>query len=75
MATPGFIYDTVGGGCLACLTDDGAVVDVTPEGRQVGTYDRKGNVYSLQGELLGHLSTAGNFDGGTPAAFRKLFGR
>jgi hypothetical protein len=56
MTTTGFIYDSADGRGLARVTDNGEVVDATTNGQQVETIDRNtGNVFSLQGKLLGHL--------------------
>lgn len=73
MTTTGFIYDTEDGTCLASIRDCREVFDATTDGQQVGTIDDKGNVYTLQGELIGHLRREGHFDdGSTPAVFKTL---
>jgi hypothetical protein len=72
LATTGFIYDTEDGTCLARVTDGGEVLDATTDGRQIGTIDHAGNVFDLNGAPVGHIRAAGQFDGDTPEAFRKL---
>lgn len=72
MATTGFIYDTEDGTCLARVTHGGEVLDATADGRQIGTVDHARNVFDLNGALVGHIRAEGQFDGGTPEAFRKL---
>ena len=72
MAITGYIYDTKGGTCLARIMNDTEVFDATMDGRQIGTV-RNGNVYDLNGGLVGHLRSDGTFDhASTSEAFRKL---
>jgi len=73
MTTTGFIYDTEDGACLAVIRDGKDVFDATGDAQRIGTIDDNGNVYSLHGELIGHLRAVGDSgDGSTPAALKTL---
>ncbi len=73
-ATIGFIYDRLDGTCLARIAEGGDVIDETvANGAKIAT--ARGNVlFSLSGELLGHLGHLGLFKGDSrdPEALRKL---
>jgi hypothetical protein len=51
-----FLYDPIKGNCVAWTLDG----DVFAESdRKIATTDREGNIYTLDGELIGHLEAAG----------------
>ena len=50
-----FLYDPIKGNCVAWMLDG----DVFAESdRKIATTDREGNIYTLDGELIGHLEGA-----------------
>jgi hypothetical protein len=67
-----FIYDDQGK-CIAWIID--GEVFTGEDKRKIATVDQRGSIYSLSGELVGHLQPAGvvRMDGNkTPEAFAKL---
>jgi hypothetical protein len=70
-----FIYDDQGK-CVAWILK--GEVFTGADKRKIASVDRNGDIYSLQGELVGHLQDAGlvREEGGdiTPEAFTNLLG-
>jgi hypothetical protein len=68
-----FIYDDQGK-CIAWIVK--GEVFTGADKRKIATVDRTGNIYSLQGEHVGHLQDAGvvrkDKEDKTPEAFTKL---
>lgn len=68
-----FIYDQETGKCIASI-EDGVVYRDDAEGEKIATV-RAGNVYNLQGELVGQLEgdhVTGMRTASMPKLFRKL---
>jgi hypothetical protein len=67
-----FLYDPNKGTCVAWILDG----DVFAESdRKIATTDREGNIYTLDGELIGHLEAAGvvpKEGASMPDAFAKI---
>ena len=67
-----FLYDPIKGNCVAWMLDG----DVFAESdRKIATTDREGNIYTLDGELIGHLEAAGvvpKEGASMPDAFAKI---
>jgi hypothetical protein len=72
-----FIYDDQGK-CIAWIISDDVFTGDNENRRKIATIDPRGNIFSLQGELVGRLQGAGlvRDQGGntTPEAFTKLIG-
>jgi len=67
-----FLYDPINGNCVAWILDGDVFAD---SDRKIATTDREGNIYTLDGELIGHLEAAGVVpkDGaGMPDTFAEL---
>jgi hypothetical protein len=70
-----FIYDQETGRCVARISENGDVFGDDPDGAKIATVCA-GNVYDLEGKLVGHLQ--GDYVGGglkMPAAFKKLLNK
>jgi hypothetical protein len=68
-----FIYDQETGKCIASI-EDGVVYRDDAEGEKIATV-RAGNVYDLQGELVGYLEgdhVTGFRAPSMPTSFKKL---
>lgn len=68
---PDFIYDD-NGDCVARIVNDEVLAEIG--GNRIATM-RDGNIYAMDGNLIGHLQPGGMVrgDGGaTPEAFSKL---
>jgi hypothetical protein len=63
-----FLYDPRSGRCVA-WTLEGDIFSA--EDRKIATSDEAGNVYALDGKLIGHLDRDGLI--ATPDAFAQLF--
>jgi hypothetical protein len=66
-----FLYDPVSGRCVA-WTLNGEIF--AQDDRKIATTDNAGNVYALDGKLVGHLEATGVVPTGksTPDAFAAL---
>ena len=68
-----FLYDPMTGRCVAWMLAGDVFAD---DDQKIATTDRRGNIYALNGELVGHLEAAGIVPterAGMPDAFAKLF--
>jgi len=66
-----FLYDPMTRRCVAWTLNGDVFAD---DDRKIATTDRTGNVYALDGELVGHLDATGVVpaETGVPNAFAKL---
>jgi hypothetical protein len=67
-----FLYHPTKGNCVAWILDGEVFAD---SDRKIATTDRDGNIYALDGALIGHLEAAGvvpKEGTGLPDAFTKL---
>ena len=72
MTTTGYIYNQISGSNVALIENYVDVIDITnPESPKIATV-RDGNIYNLEGELLGHLSAPDGSKFPSPAAFLAL---
>src|SRR5262249_62370242 len=51
-----FLYDPMTGRCVAWMLAGDVFTD---DDRKIATTDRSGNIYALDGELVGHLAPTG----------------
>jgi hypothetical protein len=70
-----FIYDQETGRCVARIAENGDVFGGDRDGVKIATV-RAGNIFDLEGKLVGHLQ--GDYVGGglkMPAAFKNLLNK